>query len=324
MENNLHPQTLAIAARLAETEPGPLGQISRALYLLPPDQVEAAVVEALRIESAGGLPTANGAGRHTLGGLFFFHLRKTVGKSEWQTIRYEAELGEPRPALAALAWEDRLEAVVAARESRGVVTDISLAVAGRPMAAKPQGDDYLVLALESNGTPPPLSDELPKPPSVATSFKVVVGLIQWQKLQGPIRNVESDLVAYGYPIPNLKQRSVVAFTLTAGVQARSDKEDALLPVSRAKLTLKPGRVVQRGSTLVMVADCSQPPKQVVAEYTNLPARVVSYVVYITQKQWRKVVGETDLTDRSLGLNGVCFYDPEVESLAVLVQNLHLI
>lgn len=324
MESNLHPLTQAVAARLSETESSPLAQISRALHLLGPDQVETAVAEALRIESTGGLPTANGKGRHTLGGLFFLHLRKMVSKSDWQTIRYETESADPGQTTAALAWEERVEAVTAAREGRGVVTDVSLAVVGRPMAAKPQGDDYLVLALESNGTPPPMSAELPKPPSVATTFKVVVGLMQWQKLQGPIRNTDSDLVAYGYPIPNLKQKAVVAFTLTAGVQARSDNEEAALPVSRAKLTLKPGQIVQRGSTIVLAADCSQPPKQVKAEYPDLPVRVVSFVIYLTQKQWRKVIGETDLTDRSLGLNGVCFYDPEVEAMAVLVQNLHLV
>jgi hypothetical protein len=292
--------------------------------LLGPDQVEAAVTEAIRLEEAGGLPTASGKGRHTLGGLFFLQLRKTVDKEQWKTIRYDTDWGGgPRPEVVALNWNERSEAVAAARESRGTVSDVSLTVVGRPMASKRQGDDYLVLALESNKTPPPLSPELPQPPDVSTTFKVVVGLTQWHKLQGPIRRSDADLVAYGYPIPNIKQKAVVAFTLTAGVQARSYKEDATPPVTRAKLTVKPGQLVQRGATLVMVADCSQPPDPVASKYPDLPVRVVSYTLYITQKQWRKVVGETDLTERSLGLNGICFYDPETESLAVLVQNLHL-
>jgi len=325
MESNSHPQTQSVAERVGETGSDPLSQISRALFLLGVEPVEAAVAEAIRIEANGGLTTANGQGHHTLGGLFFLHLRKTVDKTQWRTIRYGDGTGDDtQPTVVALEWAERAEAVMAAREGRGVITDVSLTAIGRPLASKPQGDNYMVLALESNGTLPPISPELPKPPSVSTTFKVVVGSMQWKKLQGPIRDSDSDLVAYGYPIPNIKQKAVVAFALTAGVQARPEDEDVPPAVSRVKLILKPGQVIQRGATLVLAADSNQPPKKVLAQYSDLPVRAVAFTVYISQKQWHKVVGETDLKDRSLGLNGVCFYDPEVESLAVLAQNLHLV
>lgn len=322
MANDLHPLTEEIAQRLAETDPGPKAQISQALQVLGVDRVEAAVVEAQAIEAQGGLLNAAGDGLHTLGGLFFKGLRREATREEWRQIhspRFAAN-GELQPPLN---WADRVEAVQAARARSGVVTNCSVSVAGRPAGVNRQGEDYLVMAVESNHTLPSLPGYLPLPSAIATSFKIVVSQTQWRKLQSPMRNPQSQLVAYGYPIPNVRQKAVVLFALTAGVQAQSEADEPMA-VARAKITATPGEVVRRGATVVLALEGSQAPPAVLAEYPDLPQRVVSYVAYIAEKQWRKITESSEAAGFSVAINGLCFYDSETESLSILAQNLHLV
>jgi hypothetical protein len=318
MDIELHPLTDTIAQRVAETEPGPKIQISNALNVLGIERVEAAIAEALKIEASGGEVNAAGDGRHTLGGLFFKKLRLDSTRAEWRQVHKQALA----PGLPPLEWADRFGAVEEARAQRGTITNSSLSAVGRPMAVNRQGDGYLVMAVDSNGIMPPLPSYLPQPSSIATTFKVVVGQVQWRKLQGPIRNPENQLVAYGYPIPNHRQKAVVLFALTAGVQAEPGDEETVA-VTRVKITVRPGVVVQRGATVVMAFDCSQAPEPVLSEYPDLPQRVVSYVAYASERQWRRIVEGRNEAEQNVSMNGVCFYDGETESLSVLVQNINL-
>jgi hypothetical protein len=323
MEKEFHPMAQQVASQLAETELGPLAQISRALYVLGQDRVEAAVAEAQKVDAEGGELVADGAERHTLGGLFFKSLRRDATREEWRQIRTQTAALDG-VVTAPLAWADRIEAVQEARTNVGVVIDLSLSAAGRPVNSKRQGDDYVVTNLEANTAVPPLSTHLPNPPTLKTSFRAVVGQAQWRKLQGQMQDPDTDMVAYGYPIPNVNQQSVVLFALTTGAQSRYENIEEPVSVSRAKLVIKPGLMVQRGATLVLAAQSSQAPKSVLAEYPDLPQRVVPFVIYAAEKQWRKLTAEKDPTGRSISLNGICFYDPELEALTVLAQNLHLV
>lgn len=312
-----------VAAQLAETELGPLAQISRALFVLGQERVAAAVAEAQKIEAEGGEMVADGAERHTLGGLFFKSLRRDATREEWRQIRTQTAALDG-VILSPLAWEERVEAVTEARTEPGTVSDLSLSAAGRPVNAKRQGDDYVVTNLEANTAVPPLSTYLPIPPTLRTAFRAVVGHAQWRKLQGQMQDPDTDMVAYGYPIPNVNQKSVVLFALTTGTQSRYENIEEPVSVSRAKLVIKPGKIVQRGATLVLAALSAQAPKSVLAEYPDLPQRVVPFVVYAAEKQWRKLTAGDDPTGHSLALNGICFYDAELEAMTVLAQNMHLV
>ncbi len=322
MANDFHPKTLEVASRLAETELGPLAQISRALFVVGPDRVEAAVIEALKIEESGGMLVAEGDERHTLGGLFFKNLRREASREEWRQIRTQTASLDG-VVLPALKWADRREAVEEARAQLGAVLDLSLSAAGRPNSPKRQGDDYVVANVEANTAVPPLSTQLPTPPSLTTNYRVVVRQSQWRKLQGQIQDPDMDMVAYGYPIPNVKQQSVVLFTLTSSVQSRYENLEAPVSVSRAKLVVRPGQFVQRGATLVMALECAQAPKAVLAEYPDLPQRTVPFVVYVAAKNWQKLIATTDPAGHNISFNGICFYDVELEALTVLAQNVHL-
>lgn len=312
-----------IASQLAETELGPLAQISRALYVLGSERVEAALAEAIKLESDGGALVASGEERHTLGGLFFKSLRRDATRDEWRQIRTQTAALDG-VVVPPLAWDDRIAAVTEARTNPGTVIDLTLSAAGRPVSPKRQGNDYVVTNLEANTAVPPLSSHLPTPPDLTTPFKAVVGQAQWRKLQGPLQDPDTDLVAYGYPIPNINQKSVVLFALTTGTQSRYEGVQEPVSVSRAKLVIKPGQIVQHGATLVMTALSSQAPKSIMAEYPDLPQRTVAFVIYAAEKQWRKLAATEDPTGRNLSLNGICFYDPDLEAMTVLAQNLHLV
>jgi PHAX RNA-binding domain len=322
MVKDFHPLAQQVASQLAETDLGPLAQISRALYVLGQERVEAALAEALKTDAEGGETVASGEDRHTLGGLFFKNLRRDASREEWRQIRTQTAALDG-VVVPPLAWADRVEAVDEARANVGTVIDLSLSAAGRPVNPKRQGEDYVVTNLEANTAVPPLSAHLPTPPSLKTAFRAGVGQAQWRKLQGQMQDPDTDMVAYGYPIPNVNQQMVVLFALTTGAQSRYENIEEPVSVSRAKLVIKPGQFVQRGATLVMVVESSQAPKSIMAEYPDLPQRTVTFVVYAAEKQWRKLTAEADPAGRSISLNGICFYDPELAAMTVLAQNLHL-
>src|SRR5258706_11670552 len=156
MAKEFHPLAQQVASQLAETELGPLAQISRALFVLGQERVEAALAEALKIEAAGGEVMANGDEHHTLGGLFFKNLRRDATREEWRQIRTQTAaldgVGIPPMALA-----DRVEAVDEARGNVGAVIDLSLSAAGGALEPQAQGGGYRVTKMwgEKARTPPP-------------------------------------------------------------------------------------------------------------------------------------------------------------------------
>src|SRR5258706_10399367 len=147
MAKEFHPLAQQVASQLAETELGPLAQISRALFVLGQERVEAALAEALKIEAAGGEVMANGDEHHTLGGLFFKNLRRDATREEWRQIRTQTAALDG-VVIPPMAWADRVEAVDEARANVGTVIDLSLSAAGRPVNPKRQGEDYVVTNLE--------------------------------------------------------------------------------------------------------------------------------------------------------------------------------
>ena len=83
---------------------------------------------------------------------------------------------------------------------------------------------------------------------------------------------------------------------------------------------RPGKVVQRGSTMITVMEINSPPK-LPPELPDASEVMVQYVVYIPEKQWRRV--EPALADPFdvLLVQGDCYFDAELKMLSVFALSV---
>src|SRR5574341_15377 len=87
----------------------------------------------------------------------------------------------------------------------------------------------------------------------------------------------------------------------------------------ASLLGHPGEAVQRGSTVILAFESTQPPR--LAGFPPLPERTVRYVVYLAAKHWRRVAPELEQPGKVFSVTGPCFYDAETRSIAVLARKV---
>ena len=233
-----------IAARLGETAPEPAGLIARALRLLGEERVQAIVARALEVEAAGGMMLPDGSRRRTVGGVFFYLLRTTIGQKEWyrifrpQTTGHggnEAHASQGAPgapdaltngqatvaAATPFDWATFSAAATEAMSERGETTTVKLTVIGKPGTVVERGDVVLV-ALRSEKAPS-FPKGVPAPESATVDYMVLVGRKQWGRVAEALAADPADKVLIeGYPTvrPDFAGITVHATSATTtGIQA---------------------------------------------------------------------------------------------------------
>jgi hypothetical protein len=89
---------------------------------------------------------------------------------------------------------------------------------------------------------------------------------------------------------------------------------------KIKMVNRPGKIVQREGTVIMVMETRKVPT-LPGDLPTPPEGGVPYTVYIDEKQWKKVAGVVENPQDALVIEGYCFYDAELKGLAVLAQNV---
>jgi len=227
-----------IAAQLGETEPEPAGLIARALRLLGEEQVQATVARALEVEAAGGMMVPDGSRRRTVGGVFFYLLRTTVGQKEWyrifrpQTTGHGGNEAQGAPgaettgqvtvaAATPFDWATFSVAAMEAMSERGEATTVKLTVIGKPGTVVERGDVVLV-AMRSEKAPS-FPKGVPAPESPTVDYMVLVGRKQWGRVAQALASDPADKVLIeGYPTvrPDFAGITVHATSATTtGIQA---------------------------------------------------------------------------------------------------------
>jgi len=227
-----------IAAQLGETEPEPGRLIARALRLLGEERVQAIVARALEVEAAGGMMVPDGSRRRTVGGVFFYLLRTTVGQKEWyrifrpQTTASWAHGAQGAPdaettgqatvaAATPFDWATFGAAATEAQRERGEATTVKLTVIGRPGKVVERGDVALV-AMRSEKAPA-FPKGVPAPESPQTDYMALVGMKQWRKVAEALAaNPDDKVIIEGYPTvrPDFVGITVHATSATTtGIQA---------------------------------------------------------------------------------------------------------
>ena len=89
---------------------------------------------------------------------------------------------------------------------------------------------------------------------------------------------------------------------------------------KIRLVGHPGKVVQRGGTIITVMEYRDAPP-LPDSMPDWPDALVAYTVYVDERQWRKVAGQAGALPGVLVIDGYCFYDADLHGLAVLAQSV---
>ncbi|MBM4422898.1 MAG: hypothetical protein FJ030_05830 [Chloroflexi bacterium] len=308
------PLAQSIADQLGETESGPVNQIARALAVCGVDRVQPVLAETLEVEAGGGMLLPDGSRRRTPGGAFFVLLRREASKEEWHRIHYQQEAKAALPVLPPLDWAERAEAVNELSAEMGVASSAIYKVAGRPKEVKRQ-DDFVVVTIDDVGESPLGSLELPRPPRLTTTHRVCISLKQWRKVKDVANSPQAVLVASGYAMPNIKQRTIVVFANQVSTRVSNT---IIRP--QVKLSGRPGKVIQRGSTIVVNMASDRAPRMP-NDLPDLPRRPVPYTIYIAAKNWNKAGPAVESGESQLFVDGFGFYDSDLSGISVLAQNV---
>ncbi len=217
-----------IAEQLGENGAGPREQIRRALEVVGPEAVQAALEEAQRIEAAGGLLLKDGSRRRTPGGVFFYVLRQRIDREQWLRIQPQAPKSAtpPPPPPGPLAWEERAELVAAALARPGSAGFARMTVIGRPQEVKTR-EGFVIVSLEGGERLPPLPHGIPTVTHLRTTYKVAIVDEQWRTLAPALNNPEDVLIAEGFAFLNAKTGSVIVLAQRAMTKLAQRREKAL-------------------------------------------------------------------------------------------------
>ncbi len=235
--------TQEIAARLGETERGPLGQVGRVVGRLGVARARAFLTRTQEIEAAGGLMLPDGSRRRTPGGVFFHLVRAddTLSREDRVSIfppqfgrngrkkapgaaatpATPAPAAAPRPTTSAPspAWadDDYRRVMAALQHETGRATTVKITVIGRPGAPGPpvEHGQAVAVALTSERVPD-LPKGLPEPPA-GTRYTIFVARKQWaQVAEALAADAEDAAIIEGYAAldPRVEGIAVYATSVT--------------------------------------------------------------------------------------------------------------
>lgn len=222
-----------IAGQLGEREPGPIGIIRRLVALKGADFAHEYVRQALEIEAGGGLMTADGSRRRTLGGVFFYLVRATLTGTERRTVfppppwQKKASAGATRKQeIPAFNWPDRIPLVAEASKERGEARTVKVTLIGKPGKVI-QREHFIVTVMKGPKKAPSLPKGLPMPPEgKQPSYVVYISAKQWRKVAPALSDPEDTLIVEGYLAfdPELKAFALYATNATTQALQRAQRE----------------------------------------------------------------------------------------------------
>jgi PHAX RNA-binding domain len=227
--------TAFVASCLGETLPHVVASIGRIVAALGADRVKALLKETLEIEQNGGLMVVDGSRRRTIGGTWFFLVKRDYSTilplDIWPIYTKKrqpgASVNPPQPQLKPFAWEERIEALQdIAQGERGVLSTVKITVIGRPGRIVDKGQCVIISLTDSKL--PSLPKGLPVPSSTTQNYTLYVAAKQWKKVAEAIADPTDSLIVEGYPQLDSKTESIAVFATnvtTKNLQAAKRKAE---------------------------------------------------------------------------------------------------
>lgn len=209
--NPLDPAIADAAQRIACKLNEPLvWLIANVVKELGEADADALLAETLAIEAAGGMPTADGRGRRTSGGIYLKlvkdrNARDVVkrifkGPKKRPAVTQNGEDPANLPPLGPLSWEDAKAEIAQIVKSPMERASVKITLVGRPTQVS-RAKSCVVVAMKGS-RPPSLPKGLPLAPDGSDfSYAVFIALKHWAKV-APVMAQDKDekLLVEGYPI----------------------------------------------------------------------------------------------------------------------------
>ena len=242
------PTSAALAKQIAEA----LGetnihQVRRVVEHLGAAAAQAHLVEAQRIEAAGGEQVASGKRRRTPGGVFLRLVRDTATPEQRKAIGWPSGTGETQPAgaprtrrlhteptlLAALPWAALAEHLPTLLKTPGATMSSKITLIGRPGRIIEAQGAVLTVMVSEPAKAPTLPKGLPVPPAQPTRYIVYIAQKQWQKVAEAIKDPTDALIVEGYPVydERLPGLAVLTQAITTRNLQRAKRESEAAPTA---------------------------------------------------------------------------------------------
>ena len=242
------PTSAALAKQIAEA----LGetnihQVRRVVEHLGVDAAQAHLVEAQRIEAAGGEIVASGKRRRTPGGVFLRLVRDTATPEQRKAIGWPSGTGEPAPAGAprvrrsqtepspppALPWAALAEHLPTLLTTPGATMSSKITLIGRPGRIIEAQGAVLTVMVSEPAKAPSLPKGLPVPPATPTRYIVYIAAKQWRNVAAAIQNPDDALIVEGYPVydERLPGLAVLTQAITTRNLQRAKRESEAAPAA---------------------------------------------------------------------------------------------
>jgi len=223
-----------IAAGLGET-----GSAARhGIYVLLKRQGDAFVHEhvakARGVEASGGMLTLDGQRRRTLGGVFFFLAKKTVGEEAWCQMfplpskRRPHSTRSPSSPAPALPTPTAPPTASTKTTQPGEARTVKVTLIGRPDPVEVR--DTFIETTMVNRKAPDLPKGLPAPPKEPTRWRVFIGKKTWARVESALATDPTDMLvveAWG------------AFDASVGVMTAYAMNATTVALQRAAKASKP-------------------------------------------------------------------------------------
>ena len=208
-----------VANCLGETLPHVVASIGRIVAALGADRVKTLLRETLEIEQKGGLMVVDGSRRRTIGGTWFFLVKRDYGATLPPDIwpiydkkrRPGTGINPPQPQLQPFRWEERIDALQGiTQEERGVLSTVKITLVGRPAGRVIDKGQCIIIAMRDEKLPS-LPKGLPVPSSTPQNYAVYIAAKQWKKVAEAIVDPTDALIVEGYPQLDSKTSSIAVF-----------------------------------------------------------------------------------------------------------------
>ncbi len=290
----------SIAERLGETATRPREQLARLLTLKSSTELEAVLTEAEQIAARHGLLTEDGSRPRTLGGIFFYLVRRTLS---WRERAFVFGL-PPDQLPMPKNWRNRKH-LYADLTTAGTVRSLRATLTGNPEKVVVMGQ--LVLCLFKVMPSPKGLEKGIEPPNRMTSITMYIALKHWRVVAehvagGGLLSIEG-ILAYDQGLEGV---SLYARKVTASAKVKTALTVSLLTTLGTVITKK-DQVLSR---VVYQPPTGNLPK----ELPPVPTTATPIMLYVGRTAWQHLGKYTEETP--LIIEGIGYSDPYFAGLTV--------
>jgi len=289
-----------LAARLQETNDLAITHLKRTLTILGYDHTLSLITEAEALVAQGGIPTNDNTRKRTLGGTFFYLVRRDVSWKDRITI-----FGlSPSQQAQIFSWKTR-EVVYNEFSNPGITSSIQSTLSGKPSHAVIQPKRVI---LSFKIVPPTIGIAKDiQPPQDETFVTAYVSRKHWLRL-----------VDQGYSDTNVTLKGQLFYDeglegLSFYAYKLKHTPEALSGISYQCVTSIDQVLIKKN--LVLLKTIYNPSVSTIPNYLPpAPTNPTETMLYINRKAWKGIA-----SDRPIHIDGFAYHDPLFSGITVSVR-----